>query len=55
MKLFIRFYLPRNVVHTKGGLRGFKPWFDERQIHIAVTRVIRDDPAKRVYELDKAN
>lgn len=35
---------------TKGGLRGFKPWFDERQVQIAVTRVIRDDPAKRQYE-----
>jgi len=44
------FYLPRNATRTKGGIRGFKPWFDERQIQIAVTRVIRDDPAKRYYE-----
>ena len=45
-----RFYLPKNAARTKGGLRGFKPWFDERQVQIAVTRVVRDDPAKRVYE-----
>ncbi|KAF7974623.1 hypothetical protein HWV62_11602 [Athelia sp. TMB] len=35
---------------TKGGLRGFKSWFTEREIQIANTRVIRDDPAKRNYE-----
>ncbi|KAF8207821.1 MFS general substrate transporter [Mycena galopus ATCC 62051] len=46
----IWFYLPRNVASTKGGLRGFKPWFTPRQIQIAVTRVIRDDQAKRDYE-----
>ncbi len=34
-----RFYLPRNVARTKGGLRGFKPWFTDRQAQIAVTRV----------------
>lgn len=45
-----RFYLPRNVARTKGGLRGFKPWFTDRQAQIAVTRVVRDDPAKRLYE-----
>jgi len=45
-----RFYLPRSIVKTKGGLRGLKPWFDERQTQIAVTRLIRDDPAKRYYE-----
>ncbi|THG98855.1 hypothetical protein EW145_g7359 [Phellinidium pouzarii] len=44
------FYLPVNASRTGGGLRGFKPWFDERQVHIAVTRVVRDDPAKRMYE-----
>ncbi|KAJ7668129.1 MFS general substrate transporter [Mycena rosella] len=44
------FYLPRNVNSTKGGLRGFKPWFTPRQVQIAVTRVIRDDQSKREYE-----
>ncbi|KAF8588996.1 MFS general substrate transporter [Ramaria rubella] len=48
--LLHRFYLPRNATSTRGGLRGFRPWFTERQIHIAVTRIIRDDPAKRYYE-----
>ncbi|KAF7335238.1 MFS general substrate transporter [Mycena sanguinolenta] len=46
----IWFYLPRNVASTRGGLRGAKPWFTDRQIQIAVTRVIRDDQAKREYE-----
>ncbi|KAJ7265347.1 MFS general substrate transporter [Mycena haematopus] len=46
----IWFYLPRNVATTSGGLRGSKPWFTDRQIQIAVTRVIRDDQAKREYE-----
>ncbi|KAH8114965.1 MFS general substrate transporter [Phellopilus nigrolimitatus] len=44
------FYLPLNASRTKGGLRGLKPWFDERQVRIAVTRVVRDDPAKKIYE-----
>ncbi|TDL27077.1 MFS general substrate transporter [Rickenella mellea] len=44
------FYLPVNAARTKGGLRGLKPWFDERQIQISVTRVVRDDPAKRLYD-----
>ncbi|KAK7449286.1 hypothetical protein VKT23_013429 [Stygiomarasmius scandens] len=44
------FYLPRNVARTKGGIRGIRPWFDDRQVRIAVTRVVRDDPSKRVYE-----
>ncbi|KAJ7461924.1 MFS general substrate transporter [Mycena latifolia] len=48
--VFIWFYLPRNVDNTRGGLRGFKPWFTPRQIQIAVTRVIRDDQSKREYE-----
>lgn len=45
-----RFYLPRSLDRTKGGLRGFKPWFTDREIQIANTRVIRDDPAKREYQ-----
>ncbi|KAL0952593.1 hypothetical protein HGRIS_006848 [Hohenbuehelia grisea] len=45
------FYLPRNVASTQGGIRGLKPWFTDRQIQIAVTRVVRDDPSKRVYEV----
>ncbi|KAL5478949.1 hypothetical protein ACEPAI_2236 [Sanghuangporus weigelae] len=44
------FYLPTNAATTKGGLRGRKSWFDEKQIRISVTRVIRDDLAKRKYE-----
>ncbi|KAE9385197.1 MFS general substrate transporter [Gymnopus androsaceus JB14] len=43
-------YLPRNSTRTKGGIRGWKSWFDERQVRIAVTRIVRDDPSKRVYE-----
>ena len=45
-----RFYLPKNAATTKGGLRGRKPWFDDRQVQISVTRVIRDDIAKKKYE-----
>ncbi|KAK7062360.1 major facilitator superfamily domain-containing protein, partial [Favolaschia claudopus] len=48
--VIIWFYLPKNVASTKGGLRGFKPWFTPRQVQIAVTRVIRDDLSKREYE-----
>ncbi|TFK33567.1 MFS general substrate transporter [Crucibulum laeve] len=44
------FYLPRNLAHTKGGIRGSKSWFDEKQVQIAVTRVIHDDLSKRIYE-----
>ncbi|GAW10062.1 MFS general substrate transporter [Lentinula edodes] len=44
------FYLPRNTTLTKGGIRGWKPWFDERQVRITVTRIVRDDPSKRLYE-----
>ncbi|KIM82053.1 hypothetical protein PILCRDRAFT_71383 [Piloderma croceum F 1598] len=44
------FYLPRSVAYTKGGLRGWKPWFNDREIQIAITRVVQDDPAKRLYE-----
>ncbi|KAJ7191161.1 hypothetical protein B0H12DRAFT_1246325 [Mycena haematopus] len=50
LELLSTFYLPRNVATTSGGLRGFKPWFTDRQVQIAVTRVIRDDQAKREYE-----
>ena len=50
LSFYNRFYLPVHASRTKGGIRGFKPWFDERQVQIAVTRVIRDDPAKKVYE-----
>ncbi|KAJ6560144.1 MFS general substrate transporter [Mycena capillaripes] len=50
VSVIIWFYLPRNVATTQGGLRGFKPWFTQREIQIAVTRVIRDDQAKREYE-----
>lgn len=45
-----RFYLPRDANSTKGGIRGFKPWFTERQVQVSVTRVVRDDIAKRKYE-----
>ncbi|KAJ3806460.1 MFS general substrate transporter [Lentinula aff. lateritia] len=44
------FYLPRNATLTKGGIRGWRPWFNERQVRIAVTRIVRDDPSKRLYE-----
>ncbi|KAJ8462397.1 hypothetical protein ONZ45_g17951 [Pleurotus djamor] len=51
LAIFIWFYLPRHVAHTAGGLRGKRPWFTERQVQISVTRVVRDDIAKR--RLDK--
>ncbi|TFK19643.1 MFS general substrate transporter [Coprinopsis marcescibilis] len=44
------FYLPRDAGRTQGGLRGRKAWFTNKQVHIAVTRLIRDDPSKRGYE-----
>ncbi|KAF9074342.1 MFS general substrate transporter [Rhodocollybia butyracea] len=44
------FYLPRNATRTRGGIRGWKPWFSEREVRIAVTRLVRDDPSKRQYE-----
>ncbi|KAJ6529026.1 MFS general substrate transporter [Mycena vulgaris] len=44
----IWFNLPRDATGT--ALNGFKPWFDTRQVQIAVTRVIRDDMSKRGYE-----
>ncbi|KAJ7784258.1 MFS general substrate transporter [Mycena metata] len=50
VSVMIWFYLPRNVATTQGALRGRKPWFTHREVQIAVTRVIRDDQAKREYE-----
>ncbi|ODQ54687.1 MFS general substrate transporter [Saitoella complicata NRRL Y-17804] len=44
------FYLPSGPGRTKGGLRGPKGWFTDRQVKIAVTRLIRDDPVKSDYE-----
>ncbi|TFK36096.1 MFS general substrate transporter [Crucibulum laeve] len=44
------YYLPRDLTRTKGGLRGSKPWFNDKQIQIAVTRVIRDDLSKKSYD-----
>ena len=37
--------LPRGPAYTRGGVRG-KGFFTEREVAIAVTRVIRDDPSK---------
>ncbi|KAJ6554270.1 MFS general substrate transporter [Mycena capillaripes] len=48
VSVIIWFSLPRDAMHT--GMNGFKPWFSERQVQIAVTRVIRDDVSKRAYE-----
>jgi hypothetical protein len=53
MLLYCRFYLPSNVTLTKGGIRGRKAWFTEREVQIAVTRLVRDDPSKRDYEYVK--
>ncbi|KIK66417.1 hypothetical protein GYMLUDRAFT_193056 [Collybiopsis luxurians FD-317 M1] len=50
VSLLTWFYLPRNATRTNGGIRGWKPWFSEREVRIAVTRIVRDDPSKRVYE-----
>ncbi|KAF8990706.1 MFS general substrate transporter [Cyathus striatus] len=44
------FYLPLNLTSTSGGIRGLKPWFNDKQVCIAVTRVVRDDISKRIYE-----
>src|SRR3954470_24262031 len=49
---FQRFYLPRDLTKTKGGLRGRKSWLTARQTQIAITRVIRDDVSKQSYEYD---
>ncbi|KAI8075171.1 major facilitator superfamily domain-containing protein [Gongronella butleri] len=41
------FYLPFTAAHTGVLLRGGKPWLTERQVRIAVTRIIRDDASKK--------
>jgi hypothetical protein len=46
----LRFYLPRDLIQTRAGFGGRKAWLTDRQVRIAVTRVIRDDISKRVYE-----
>ncbi|KAF4596170.1 hypothetical protein EYR40_008148 [Pleurotus pulmonarius] len=51
LAIFTWFYLPRHAAHTTGGIRGKKPWFTDRQVQVSVTRVVRDDIAKR--RLDK--
>ena len=28
----------------------FKPWFGDREVHMAITRIIRDDPANEQYK-----
>ncbi|KAK0492465.1 hypothetical protein EDD18DRAFT_1334204 [Armillaria luteobubalina] len=48
------FYLPNNITQTGGGLRGWKPWFDERQLQIGVTRVIQDDISKHLPTVIKS-
>ncbi|THG95921.1 hypothetical protein EW145_g7878, partial [Phellinidium pouzarii] len=48
--LMARFYLPGHASRTKTFIRGWKPWFSERQVQIAVTRVIRDDISKRKFD-----
>ena len=47
---YLRFYLPRDLIQTRAGFGGRKAWLTDRQVRIAVTRVIRDDTSKRVYE-----
>ncbi|ORY03346.1 MFS general substrate transporter [Basidiobolus meristosporus CBS 931.73] len=42
------FYLPEGPTRTKGLLRGKNGWFDDREVKILVTRLIRDDPSKAV-------
>ncbi|KAF9442274.1 MFS general substrate transporter [Macrolepiota fuliginosa MF-IS2] len=44
------FYLPQNLENTRGGLRGRLPWFTDRELKIAVTRIIKDDLSKSSYE-----
>ncbi|PPQ99394.1 hypothetical protein CVT24_005377 [Panaeolus cyanescens] len=46
----VRYYLPIDSTTTRGGFRGSNSWFTERQVQIAVTRIIRDDISKRSYE-----
>ncbi|ORX81465.1 MFS general substrate transporter [Basidiobolus meristosporus CBS 931.73] len=42
------FYLPEGPARTKGLLRGKNGWFDDREVSILVTRLIRDDPSKAI-------
>ncbi|KAK9704497.1 hypothetical protein K7432_010157 [Basidiobolus ranarum] len=42
------FYLPEGPSRTKGLLRGKNGWFDDREVKILVTRLIRDDPSKAI-------
>ncbi|EDR09467.1 uncharacterized protein LACBIDRAFT_248936 [Laccaria bicolor S238N-H82] len=48
--IFTWFYLPRDLIQTRAGFGGRKAWLTDRQLRIAVTRVIRDDISKRVYD-----
>ncbi|KAK9470909.1 phthalate transporter [Dipodascopsis tothii] len=43
---FSWFLMPASPTQTKGGLRGKRGWFSEREETIMVNRVIRDDPSK---------
>ncbi|ORY94142.1 major facilitator superfamily domain-containing protein [Syncephalastrum racemosum] len=47
------FFLPASPSKTAGGVRGRKGWFTEREIHIAVTRLIRDDLSKTEQHVKK--
>ncbi|KAJ3009812.1 UNVERIFIED_CONTAM: hypothetical protein HDU68_002488 [Siphonaria sp. JEL0065] len=48
--IFFFFAFPRNAYYTKGHLN-FNGWFkNEREVQIAVTRIIRDDLLKLNYE-----
>ncbi|KAK9679932.1 hypothetical protein K7432_016104 [Basidiobolus ranarum] len=46
--IFTFFYLPEGPARTKGLLRGKNGWFDDREVKILVTRLIRDDPSKAI-------
>ncbi|PBK68460.1 MFS general substrate transporter [Armillaria solidipes] len=39
--IICRFYLLRNITQTAGSLRGWKPWFDERQLQIGVMQKVK--------------
>ncbi|KAJ3285558.1 hypothetical protein HDU79_007239 [Rhizoclosmatium sp. JEL0117] len=43
--------LPRSPFHTKEGFLSFGGWLNERQSHIGVTRVVRDDLLKLQYNI----
>ncbi|ORY00048.1 MFS general substrate transporter [Basidiobolus meristosporus CBS 931.73] len=49
------FYLPAGPSKTKGLLRGKDGWFNDRQVKILVTRLIRDDPSKANGQRKGAN